>query len=1023
MTLTVCTAQKRLLELFFLLMVSVLHAQVRNASLFKKCPLNTINYEQGLKYNQSTCIITDPLGFTWVSTSIGLQRYNGYNLVDINPIIDGKTIRINSPVYLYSLLDGRLWISCKKGVLEFDPVKNGFRMAIPLNCSVEGNFAIVPLKETAEGIWCMVEDKGLVIFSKDGRQQKTAFPVNAAVIDQIIKPELPSPEVVTASCADFIFIRNGKSKVLRVNIMTHRCDTISDADGDIQSISCNARSLYIASNRSLSRYSLSGGKLISRFLYKKITDEPVRISVVYAIGDNRVMISLNNQLLEFDNNLAHFRISTTLNGLPIVPTGEIQYIYHDAFERIWILTNDYIQRIQDSETPFTNFKYPGSSGNFVRCLYFDENKRQLLVGCLNGGLQIFDESANQLLHSPLLSPDVKDILGIDKLDNDTYLIVTWKRGWYLFDSKKKSLSKFNFSRDKSYRDLLYNNGFTNNLQRVDDSTILVVSPTNVFRCVFKGCTLQAVHPMLPFFNNPKQGLSCLYYSRDSTLWTGSYDGIVYKMDKKSALQSIRLPENFGIRCITEDATHHIWIGSNSGLFVYSSEGHLLNSFFRGSGLLNDCIYSLLPLDSGSSVMASNNLGLSAVTMKGTIKNYTKETGLQDDEFNSNAAIKTADSRLYFGGVNGITAFFAPGLTGSKNDPVLNMTRLAVNDSNYNPSTGIWKGDTIDLQYDQNHLEMDFAAMGISNADNYLYKYRLLEFEKNWKNTNQPTGIRYFLPSGHYQFEISCGNVLSGQGSVKKLIIIIHSPWWSTWWFLLTIGILSISGLILVFSLYQKRKYQKRLQDLLMKQRLQAERDRISRDLHDNLGVQANAIFYGTELLLQNTGTRETLIGQMHDTAKNMLLGLRETLWAMKNTQVETSVLWMRILNFIKGLGAYYPSVKITALGPSPEGYNMGSSTALNVILIVQEAINNAVRHAEASRINVQSEITAEGNWKIEIMDDGKGFDNQPIREGSDSYGLDNMAERAKESGLVFEIDSIPANGTRVKLMVHLGHFQ
>jgi signal transduction histidine kinase len=61
-------------------------------------------------------------------------------------------------------------------------------------------------------------------------------------------------------------------------------------------------------------------------------------------------------------------------------------------------------------------------------------------------------------------------------------------------------------------------------------------------------------------------------------------------------------------------------------------------------------------------------------------------------------------------------------------------------------------------------------------------------------------------------------------------------------------------------------------------------------------------------------------------------------------------------------------------------------------------------------------------WKIEITDDGKGFDLAAVRERPDCYGLDNMAGRAKESGLGFEIISAPASGTRVVLMAHSGHF-
>src|ERR1700722_8688412 len=63
----------------------------------KRCPVNTINYEQGLMNNSIAGIITDLQGFTWVSTSTGLQRYNGYALQTITPVADDETITINYP--------------------------------------------------------------------------------------------------------------------------------------------------------------------------------------------------------------------------------------------------------------------------------------------------------------------------------------------------------------------------------------------------------------------------------------------------------------------------------------------------------------------------------------------------------------------------------------------------------------------------------------------------------------------------------------------------------------------------------------------------------------------------------------------------------------------------------------------------------------------------------------------------------------------------------------------------------------
>jgi len=524
--------------------------------------------------------------------------------------------------------------------------------------------------------------------------------------------------------------------------------------------------------------------------------------------------------------------------------------------------------------------------------------------------------------------------------------------------------------------------------------------------------------MLPFYKSIDDRISSAYYSSDGTLWVGLYHGDIYKMDKNDKIETINLPEKFSIRCFAEDAFHHIWIGTSSGLYVHTLDGHMLKSFYKSSGLLNDCIYSMLPLPNKSAVIASSNMGLSDISLNGNIKNYTKELGLQDNEFNTAAALITNSGKFYFGGVSGITAFYPTALNNLQNKPLLNMTRLVVNDSSYN-SAGIWKGDTIRLKSAQNHLQFDFAATGPLNADKYFYRYRLIGFEKHWQSTHQPTGIRYILQPGSYTLEVACSNELSGTAEVKKsILIIIAPPFWLTWWFFVIIGLCVIGTVVLIVTYYNKRRYQRTLQELIVKQRLQSQRERISRDLHDNLGAQANAIFYGTELLRQNGNKGHELVDNLHDTAGDMLTVLRETLWAMKITEVEAADLWLRILNFARKIGTYYPNLKMNISGTPPAAFTINASMALNMILIVQEAINNAIRHSEASVISISS-YSNDHSWRIEIIDDGKGFDLPAVKKKTESYGLDNMAERAQESGIKFSINSVPSHGTKVFLEIDL----
>ena len=197
-----------------------------------------------------------------------------------------------------------------------------------------------------------------------------------------------------------------------------------------------------------------------------------------------------------------------------------------------------------------------------------------------------------------------------------------------------------------------------------------------------------------------------------------------------------------------------------------------------------------------------------------------------------------------------------------------------------------------------------------------------------------------------------------------------------------------------------------------------ERRRIAADLHDNLGAQANAILYSTELLQQERQQSEVLVTDLHHTAKDMLTSLRETLWVLKNTDVTAADVWLRIINFTKQINRHYEHLNITTEGMAPPQVPLSSAKALNIVFVVQEAVNNAIRHASAGTISVTSEFSG-SQWNIEVRDDGSGFDLAEANKKQESYGLSNMTQRALAAGFVLEINSTIRVGTCLALAVPL----
>ena len=243
----------------------------------------------------------------------------------------------------------------------------------------------------------------------------------------------------------------------------------------------------------------------------------------------------------------------------------------------------------------------------------------------------------------------------------------------------------------------------------------------------------------------------------------------------------------------------------------------------------------------------------------------------------------------------------------------------------------------------------------------------------------------------------------------------------------SLALLLLSSVIfyLLFREY-RRKQQLRMQDAMAEEKAAAlvaikeaedkERKRIAADLHDNLGVQANAILYNAGLLKQDTENSERLIDDLHETAQQMLLNLRETLWAMKTNDIAAADLWMRIISFSKQMQSHYPSIHFYTTGNAPESIQLNAARALNIVLIIQEAVQNAVKHSGSEHIAIRSSYSKE-HWTITVADNGSGLPDQYNHQRPDNHGMQNMTERATASAVTLHIQSDNGQGTSVQLHI------
>lgn len=225
-------------------------------------------------------------------------------------------------------------------------------------------------------------------------------------------------------------------------------------------------------------------------------------------------------------------------------------------------------------------------------------------------------------------------------------------------------------------------------------------------------------------------------------------------------------------------------------------------------------------------------------------------------------------------------------------------------------------------------------------------------------------------------------------------------------------------LIIVFTIYRIHLgRQNRLQAIKAGQlKLQNERIRVSRDLHDHIGAELTLIASATDQQarqIENVDIVRELKG-ISENARHAMQQLRETIWAISPEPILMNAFAMRLLTYAQKM-CQSNDIKLTVDNKiNFINATLSPAVTINLYRVCQEAINNVCKHSEATSLQIVYEFSV-NTYSISIKDDGKGFDSALVSEG---YGLQNMRGRMQEihGHIQWNANSF---GTEVRLSVDL----
>ncbi|HEY0040211.1 MAG TPA: triple tyrosine motif-containing protein, partial [Flavisolibacter sp.] len=468
----------------------------------------------------------------------------------------------------------------------------------------------------------------------------------------------------------------------------------------------------------------------------------------------------------------------------------------------------------------------------------------------------------------------------------------------------------------------------------------------------------------------------------------------------------------------------VWMASESGLIVFNTQTKKSQLYDAGNGLSNSYVYSILP-ENDTTLWVSTNKGINKVlvhhTANGLAGNlaftpYTQVDGLQSNEFNTGAFYKSKEGELFFGGVNGINWFTGAHVITNHHKPSVVLTDLRINEKGYAAETAISYLNAITLPYDQNTIHLRFASLEFTNANANLYAYQLEGVDKEWIHNASLNEARYAnLPPGNYRFK-AVGTNSDGVWNETPLefSIVITPPYWQTLWFklLVLLTVIFVSGFVLRF--YIRTRIRNKLRELEKQQAVNEERLRISRDMHDELGMGLTKIALLSEVTKQHFTKQTNDVAPLQEitaTSRHLTEKMGEIIWTLNPKNDTLDNLGAYLKEHLSELSEMASLDLITVYPDQIPNVKVTNRQRQQILLVTKEGFHNIIRHANAKHVVFSMEVGEDVFFTLE--DDGIGFEETPVFESPNGKGngLHNMAWRMKQIGGSLKIHKRKGGGT------------
>ncbi|HWB24801.1 MAG TPA: two-component regulator propeller domain-containing protein [Chitinophagaceae bacterium] len=818
-----------------------------------------LDIARGLSSNQVNCIFKDETGFMWFGTMAGLNRYDGYtvkifrhNLRDSLGLADDYITQISEAPR------NKLFFQTRSGSSIYDVATEAF-------VNPQTYFKSLGLPSGTISAVIKSGNSFLLLYTNGG-----FYKVTAGKTSELVPPPASvEPGIITGIATDsknniVLVLSNGV--IEKMDATTGKIIFSTDVVRRVTKTKTYLYSVFVDKQDNAWLYSpnttlglifynnTSGAiKLLNKENGVLTSDI---ISSVIEDNKNNVWIGTDQGGINIidKNSFTGFALTSKEGDNKSVAENAIYTLYKDDAGIIWAGTfKKGVSYYADDIIKFPLYRHKPSDPNSLS--YDDVNKfaedakGNIWIGTNGGGLIYFNRQNNtfrQYRHNPTNQNSISnDIIVSMWIDHTQKLWIGYYYG---------GLDCFNGNRFIHYR-----HSDTDTTSLADDRVWEIYEDAdNNFWVGTLGCGLDRFDREKKIFYhntittpNPIHSnfISTFVEDNSGNLWIGTAYGI--DVLQKSSGKFVHYTaadnklSNDNINILMKDHSGNIWAGTRDGLNVFDAQTQTFQSFRTQDGLPDNTVFNILE-DKQHYLWISTTNGISKIAVqpaetgyKLTCKNYDELDGLQGRVFNDNAALKTRENELIFGGSNGFNIFDPSAIKENRLAPGIVFTAFEI--FNRPVSTGekvnghiiLSKAFTqtkeITLRHNENIFSIEFSALNFSNSEKNKYLYKLENFNKDWLPADSKSRKATYtnLDPGEYTFRVKASNddgVWNETGISLKIIVL--PPFWKTTWayvlyVLVIAGILFFARRMIIqrakmrFALEQERKEAHRMHELDM----------------------------------------------------------------------------------------------------------------------------------------------------------------------------------------------------------------